>query len=265
MDQTTLIASASMFVIVMLASASPQVRVPIGLLLSILVLGERHHDLRIAVLVGAAAVMAARAWSAYAARSGRESDGMRHRQEQLNRLLAASRHYGRTTFLAGAVPLVPPSYVFPVLGAMRLPLRFALAGCFVGQIVLLAITTGLFDALAQWGANGSQADAARLAAVAAVLLVVLGLLRSIDGAATRRDGRLRWREEPGAGRARFFGAGPGMGSAWGAAAHSGSDPHGRARHDDGDEIEAEVVGEEIVDDDEDDDHGDRPQLPGSRT
>lgn len=169
-------ATVALLALVALVEASPLVRLPIGLLLAIALLAADAQLLPVA-LIGAAGVALARLWLAITARRGRDrsrpsSAAARARREAMRRQLAGSPAYARMTFVLAAMPPVPASFLFPLLGAMRAPLWPALAGTLVGRTPLLALTTAIFAWLGRLGGGGDDEAALALGILAAVLLAV---------------------------------------------------------------------------------------------
>ncbi|MCW2949990.1 MAG: hypothetical protein JWN41_1003 [Thermoleophilia bacterium] len=248
----------ALFVLVALVELSPWVRVPTGLLLAIGVLvdGARVFPL---VLLGACGIAAARLAIAYRARHNRrsssDSPGMAAQRDLLRERLSDSRAYARVTFALAALPGVPATLLFPLIGAMRTPLAPALMGTIVGRIPWLAVTTALFVALGRLGSADDIAGAQSLGFIALVLIVVRGI-GLVDWAHRAQTGAWRMRDAR-SGAARVTGM------------FTGASPHDaqptetpfddlRYRHsspsrddstfDDDDVIDGEVLGEEIVDD-----------------
>lgn len=247
--------------LVALVESSAWIRVPLGLLLAIALLKSGAELLPIALL-GALGVMAARLVMALAARRGRDRLGAtspagQAQRDLLRAQLAGSPSYARMTFLISALPGVPASFLFPLLGAMRAPLWPALAGTVVGRVPALALTTALFTWLGRIG-DTSDRDAAILLGVMAAGLFVIRFISLIDWEHRAATGRFRLREV----------ASPAMrvsGMFEAPAARSGAAPV-----EDEDVVEGEVLGEEVDDPDAigpapDDAHGDDDGAPPPRT
>jgi membrane protein YqaA with SNARE-associated domain len=234
--------AVALVVLVALVEASPIVRLPIGLLLAIALLAADAQLLPIALL-GALGVTIARVGIALAARRGRDrarrvSPAALAQREALRRRLAGSPAYARTSFFIAALPGVPASFFFPLLGAMRAPLWPAVAGTIVGRTPVLALTAALFTWLGRLG-GASNSDAALALGVFAGLLLVLRTVQQVDWAHRAATGSWRWRD-PNAGAVRMttmFGD---------AAMHVPLD----ADVDDPDIVEGELLGEDHDDDDD---------------
>lgn len=231
--------------LVAIVEASPAVRIPTGLLLAMALLAAGAELLPIALL-GALGVMVARLSLALAARSGRErlrpSAQANAQRDALREHLARSPAYARTTFIMAALPGIPAGFVFPLLGAMRAPLGPALAGTIIGRIPVLALTTALFAWLGRFATAGDDAEAAVLLGVLAIMLFVFRTLGRIDWQHRAETGRWRLREVPDP----FARVGVRLADSpnpW------SEHPH-RASVDDPDVVEGELLGEELVDDDE---------------
>lgn len=251
MEPSEVIQLAMLPVIVALKVASPLVRVPIGPIVALYALKLPDLGLGGAIALGVAGAVLGRWLLVLAGRSGRAglSGPAAARQDAMREALGRSDDYRRMTFMAGAVALVPARYVFPLLGAMRMPTGFALAGALVGQFVLIGASAGLSRWLALAATGQEARDAARLLAAVVIVLVVLGMLRMIDLEATRRDRRLRWHDPDASWMGSFSLFGTGTGDA-------GPDGSGYQPSAADDEIEGEVVDEEV-------DPGDTPprELP----
>ncbi|NLG26446.1 MAG: VTT domain-containing protein, partial [Chloroflexi bacterium] len=244
--------------LVALLELSPLVRLPLGLVLAIGLLASDAELLPIA-LIGAMGVMLARLGMALAARGGHDrigasSPAARQRREALRAHLASSPTYARMTFLMAALPGMPGTFLFPLLGAMRAPLWPALAGTIVGRLPVLAFTTAIFTWLARIG-DGSDQDAALTLGVLAVLLLIIRSIGLVDWQHRRETGK--WRlNDPDARMVQMttmFGS-DGAGSGAGGAAHR--TPHHTDAGEQGvgdDIIEGELVGEEIDGEDADPD------------
>lgn len=227
-------------VLVALVESSGWIRVPLGLLLAICLLTSSADVLPIALL-GALGVMLARLAMAVAARRGRDRLGAatpaaRAQRDLLRAQLAGSPSYARMTFLISALPGVPASFLFPLLGAMRAPLWPALAGTLVGRVPALALTTGLFVWVGRWGDTPDR-DAAILLAVLAAGMFLVRLIALVDWEHRAETGRFRFREAPS----------PAM-------RVSGMFEQGAAAaapvEDDEDVVEGEILGEELVEPDQ---------------
>jgi membrane protein YqaA with SNARE-associated domain len=252
--------AAALVVLVALVEASPIVRLPIGLLLAISLLAADAQLLPIALL-GALGVTVARLGIALAARRGRDrsrraSPAALAQREALRRHLSGSRAYARTSFFIAALPGVPASFFFPLLGAMRAPLWPAIAGTIVGRTPVLALTAALFTWLGRLG-EGTDSDAAVALGVFTVVLLVFRTVQQVDWAHRAATGGWRWRD-PSGGAVRmtttmFGDATGGPHGGWERAAHG--DEH--------DIVEGELLGEEVEDDDDrsSDDDMPPPALP----
>lgn len=253
---------AALLLLVAVVESSPFVRLPIGLLLAIGLLSAEADLLPIAI-TGSAGVMVARLGLALGARrhgdkSGGSDPRARASRDALRARLSGSSAYSRITFLLGATPGMPATFIFPTLGAMRAPLGPALLGTLVGRTPLLALTTTLFAWLGQLGA-GNEDDAALSLGVLAVVLLVARTIGLVDWRHRAETGRFRLRDpdENAIRMTTMFGGAPGAGAGSGGWARTdvgiGHDPA------DADMVEGEVLGEE-VDADDDDDAG-PPALP----
>ena len=281
-DLPTLVA---LLLLVAIVESSPFVRLPIGLLLAIglLVQGSAGRLLPV-VLVGAVGIALGRVALAVTARRGRDrsakaSPQMAAQRDALRARLADSPAYARITFLMGALPGVPAGFLFPLIGAMRAPLLPAVAGTIVGRLPILLVTTSIFAWLGRLGATTDH-DAAVSLGILAALLLVFRLFGLVDWQHRAETGAWRMRDpdeagarvttiftgggRPGGG----FGGFGGFGGPGGPGGTTGYDPRGESGShelDDADVIDGEVLGEEIVDpDDEDsagaDDRGRRPRA-----
>jgi hypothetical protein len=158
----------------------------------------------------------------------------------------------------GALPGVPPSILFPLLGAMRAPLGPVLAGTLVGRTPVLALTTALFAWVGGIGGN-TDSEAVTFLGVTAVLLLVFRLVGLIDWPHRAATGEWRLRN-PDAGAMRFMGA-AGMGQPGAGAPGAGNPWASTDVGADDDIVEGEFLGEEI--DGEDAPDTQRKELPGS--
>lgn len=186
--------AVALLALVVLVESSARVRLPVGLLLAIAVLGAGTDPLA-AILIGAGGATAARGWLALRGRRGRSTAGGQSqlaRRAMLERL-GSSRAYARTTFLLGAMPAVPPTFSFPLLGSMRGSLWPALAGAFVGRVPVLAVTMFAFASIARFLAP-DDATAARALALFAAALLLVRLLALLDRDHHARTGSWRLRD-----------------------------------------------------------------------
>lgn len=247
----------ALLALVALVEASPLVRLPVGLLLAIALLAS-GAELLLVALVGAAGVTLGRLWLALSARRGRDrlaaaSPGVRARREAMQRHLASSPAYARMAFVLAALPGVPATFVFPLLGAMRAPLWPALAGTIVGRTPVLAITAAIFAWLGTLG-NQPDGDGALTLGIFAVLLLAFRTISLVDWQHRAETGRVRLRD-PDEHATRLAGMfGPGMGGAGGPGGAGrggwpGHGPHAHGSSDDDDVVEGELLGEEADDDD----------------
>lgn len=243
----------AVLLLVALVESSPLVRLPVGLLLAVALLASGADLLPIA-LVGAAGVTLARLGLALAARRGRDRAGAaspaaRAQRDALRARLSASGAYTRITFSLAALPGIPATFLFPLLGAMRAPLWPALAGTLVGRTPLLALTTALFVAVGRFG-DGSDSDAALSLGILALVLLVFRTIGLVDWEHRSQTGRFRMRDaDAGAMRmSGMFGGPAGGAGGWSRTdVGVGHDPA------DADMVEGEFLGEEVEGDDDDDD------------
>lgn len=192
MDAAVIVAIA---LVAVLVSITPLVRVPLGLVLGIAVLGG-HLGIATASLIGAAGVTAGRLWMSDAARRGRDtrlSPSVRAERARLGGWLAHDPRFGWLTFLAGLVPMVPDWFVFPLLGRIGAPLRYAALGSLLGRWPLLALTTWLSVAVSR-ALTGSDDAAMGLLGAIGIVWALIGFLRRIDLEHLRATGRIRMNE-----------------------------------------------------------------------
>ncbi|MEO6866407.1 MAG: hypothetical protein ABI200_00120 [Gaiellales bacterium] len=244
--------------LVALLELSPIVRLPVGLVLAIGLLAASAELLPVA-LIGAIGVVIARVGIALAARSGRDQIGAaspnaRAYRETMRARLSNSPAFVRITFLLAALPGISGSFLFPLLGAMRVPLWPALLGTIVGRTPVLLITTAVFTWLGRLG-NSTDQEGALTLGVLAGLLLILRSIGLVDWQHRRETGE--WRLNDPDARAMQMTTILG-GSSTGGQDPFGSSPFGRAPRDlqhmdDDDVIEGELLGEELDDDDDSDD------------
>ena len=244
--------AVALVLLVALVEASPAVRIPLGLLLAIGLLASDADLLPIALL-GAIGVMLARLTLALSARAIRgrarpASPAAEARREAMRAQLAGSPAYTRMTFLLAALPGVPASFIFPLLGTMRTPLWPALAGTIVGRTPVLALTAALFTWLGRLVSENDDQAAVTLG-MFAVLLFIFRTLGRIDWAHRSATGEWRLRDVDD----RMMRMTTSFSSAPGA---SPFDPP-LDRYGDDEVLEGEVLGEEVDDDDDD------PPPPGA--
>ena len=221
--------------------------------ISFLVASAPDIALPIAVL-GATGVMLARLGLALTARVRGEraaalSPTAQAQREALRVRLTSSTTYVRMTFVLAALPGMPASFMFPLLGAMRTPLWPALVGTLVGRTPLLLITTSFFAWIGRILSDNDDQAAVTLAMLAIVILV-LRTLGQVDWAHREATGQWRFREAKNNAvrmTTMFGGTGP-TPATWSATTT------GDAMYiEDGvDVIEGELLGEEVLDDAEDD-------------
>jgi hypothetical protein len=227
------------------------------------------------VLVGAAGITLGRLAIALTARRGRDrsartSPHMAAQRDALRARLADSPAYARITFVLAALPGVPASFLFPLIGAMRAPLLPALLGTLVGRLPILLITTTLFAWLGRLGATTDH-DAAISLGILAALLLVFRLFGLVDWQHRSATGEWRMRDpdEAGSRITTIFTSGGRPGGGFGSFGGADGFPHRgqpEAHHlDDADVIDAEVLEEEIVSEDDEDsadgrDDGRRPRA-----
>src|SRR5688572_30835650 len=113
-------AALSLLLLAALIEGTPWARLPIGLLAAVAMLVGGGELLPTAA-IAAVGVVAARWGLALAARRSRDQLGggsaqVRAHREALRRGLASSPAYARTTFTLAAIPGVPASFIFPLLG-----------------------------------------------------------------------------------------------------------------------------------------------------
>jgi hypothetical protein len=231
----------AILLLVSIVEASPAIRLPIGLLLAIAMLALDADLLPIALL-GALGVLFARLALALLVRAGRDrlesgSPQVQAQRAALRAQLSASPAYVRLTFLLAALPGMPAGIVFPMLGAMRMPLWPALAGTLAGRIPVLALTTAMFAWLGRL-VTEEDAEAAVLLATMAIFLLVLRTIGRIDWAWRSETGGWRLREDDRAVRMAAMFGGSGRRDAWNATT--------KIPTDDGDVVEGELLGEEVV-------------------
>lgn len=242
------VVAIALLVLVALVEWSPAVRLPTGLLLAIGLLASSSELLPVAAL-GAVGVAAARVGMALAARRGRDrarpaSPGVAAQRDALRTHLARSPAYARTTFTIAALPGVPSTFVFPLLGAMRAPLWPAIAGTMFGRLPVLALTAAAFAWLGRLVSENDTQAAITLAMFAIILLVVRTVARvDWEHRAATGEWRLSDPDEPLVRMTTRLGTQP---AAW---PRGASDSPG----DEGEVLEGELVGEDEVDDDGDDD------------
>lgn len=179
--------------LVLLVSSNPLVRMPIGAVVALAVL-TGGLDTRMAVAAAAIAVTVSRAAIGRAARTREASEMTPETTEALRSWLAANPAYGRTTFMAGAIPFIPGRVLFGLLGAMRFPLRWAIIGCMIGQLALIAISTTFMLAITDL-LTADDTAAAQLLGTYAVLLVIVRLVLGFDRETWRQQRRVRFRTE----------------------------------------------------------------------
>lgn len=248
MTDPVLIVAVALLVAVI--DASPLVRIPAGMALAVAVLAS-HADVAPIVFTGAVGAVAGRLWLAVDARRGRDrlaaaSPAARAQRDAIRARLAQSPAYLRITFLLAALPGVPASFVFPLLGAMRAPLLPALLGAFAGRLAVLGVTTTLFTAIAR-AVEPDDGRAATLLAVVAVLVLVYRAVSLVDWEHRAATGRIRFRDADGnaARLSMLVGGQPGFDThAPGAGAAPFEDEH--------EIVEGDVLGEEHDDDSDDD-------------
>lgn len=254
MDTTLAVGMASCLVLTALVESSPRVRLPLGLLLAIVLLVS-GLDLLPVVLLGALGGTLGRWLMAIDARRGREREratrtpGMLEREQALRDRLAGSPAFGRLAFSTAALPFVPSSFLFSLLGAMRAPLAPALVGSLFGLVPMLAITTSIFRQVGLWLAGDSGTEPAVPLAIFAIVLLAFRSAALVDWDHHRNTGAWRMRE-PRTMFSRMGGARIGEVAGATGAHGFGGDParlgtDDRHEGDDGDVIEGEVLGEEL--------------------
>jgi membrane protein YqaA with SNARE-associated domain len=237
----------ALVLLIALVEATPAIRVPTGLLLATALLAADAELLPIAAL-GAIGVTLARLTLALVARAGRDRarpapPHVEARRAALRAQLSRSSAYARTTFVLAALPGVPAGFVFPLLGAMRMPLWPALAGTLVGRVPVLAISTAVFAWLGR-AVTSSDTEAATLLGVMSIMVLVLRTFNRIDWQHRSATGEWRMRPE----------ADPfvRMGLRVDDIAVDARFSAGEASDDDPDVVEGELLGEEV---DGEDDQG----------
>lgn len=253
--------AVAVVLLVALVEATPAIRIPTGLLLAIALLAADAELLPIAAL-GAVGVMFARLSLAWAARARRDrmrpaSPRVQAQRDAMRAQLAQSATYARTTFALAAMPGMPAGFVFPLLGAMRMPLWPALAGTLVGRIPVLALTAAIFAWLGR-AVTTSDSDAALLLGVMAIVLFAWRTIGRIDWQHRAETGNWRLRDD----------ADPfvRMGVRIGDSPHAWSEHPSPDLDADPDVVEGELLGEEVDREgaDRDDQSDEPPSLPPAR-
>ena len=183
----------ALFVLVLLVASSPLARMPIGPLTALAIV-TTDITLGTGAAVAAAAVTLSRALVARAARTSQPGAARPAANDPLRSWLASSPAYGRSTFMAAAIPLIPGRVLFGLLGSMRFPLRYAIAGCVVGQALLISLSAWIWGTLAD-ALTPDERQAALLLGVYAVGLILFRLVTSIDNEAWRTERKLRFRTD----------------------------------------------------------------------
>lgn len=270
MHDVNAVAATIAIVAAFLVTASPMLRLPVAVPLAMWSLSD-GSDLRIVALGGSIGVTIGCAVLALGARGGRRPRTSGGAARTLGDRLAKSSQYGSLTFSAGALPMIPPRVLFPLLGGLRLPMRYALVGTFVGRLWLFALTTWIVRGIAR-GLSDSDHQAAQGLAVFAIAWVVFGTLGRIDMDAWRTEHRFRLRSDDDGRMTGMFGsfgaggpggpgmgAGPGIGGPWAQGPFADPGAADDAPRDEplgDDEIEGVVLDDD--EDDADDNRGDGP-------
>lgn len=262
--------AAAMVLLAAMIELSSRPLVPIG---SVLAIGVLLGDGTVGpvALLGAAGVTLAHFALAVGARRGRDrlatSPMAKAQRDALRARMAASGAFARITFIMAALPGPTAKVVYPVLGAMRAPLLPAMAGTLVGRSVLYVITTAIFTGIARWLAEGDDQKAAQLLLGAIVLLALFRMVRWIDWQHRAATGEWRLTDPAANGLdARMFTPGVGGGMP-GPMFGDVPGPHERGAADDdtgdGEVLEGDVIGEEVLDDHEADEDPDADQSSSS--
>lgn len=196
-----LASAAVLAVAVTLLTLSDLVALPVSVLLASWTLSVDRPLLQ-AAAIGTAGVVAGRL---LLARQGRQAAGRpepqrgeraRPNREQLHAFLASSPRYAGLTFGIALLPIGVARTVFPLLGELRLPLRYALAGTVVGQLPVLLVGTWLFREIAQALAADDR-SAAMLLALGSLAWLVVTIPGRLDRDQWRRNRRLAARPRDG--------------------------------------------------------------------
>jgi hypothetical protein len=261
---------AAMVLLTALLEWTPRRLVPIGAVLAVGVVlsDERDGAVGVMALLGAVGIALASIGAAFAARRGRTRQGIspfaQAQRDALRARLSSSGTFARLAFVMAALPGPTSKILYPLLGAMRAPLLPAIAGTIIGRTIILSITTGLFTLVAR-AVSIDDSGAAEFLVTAIVVLVIWRLIGSIDWEHRAKHGTWRLRD-PEANRmtGMFVGGMPGAGFD---PRTGSSHAHARLNDDDdshvleGEIVEGDVLGEEIVDDHDDD--ADADQSRGS--
>ncbi len=193
MDTASLPALAGLFALVVLVSWSPLARVPVGAITALAILAAGLM-VEAAVVTAACAVTTARILIAVAARRAGNGMSPSDQRAAVQAWLAGNRTYGASTFLAAAVPFLPGRMLFAILGSLRFPLRYAIAGCITGQLPLIFVSSWIMLALARW-LTASDAEAAQVLGLYAVIVVVIRMVTSVDRDEWRTSRKIRFRSD----------------------------------------------------------------------
>lgn len=183
----------ALFVLVLLVASSPLARMPIGPVTALVVLTS-DVTLGMGAAVSAAAVTLSRALIALAARRSQSTPVAPTANDPLRTWLAGSPAYGRSTFMAAAIPLIPGRVLFGLLGSMRFPIRYAVIGCVVGQYLLINLSSWIWLTLSDT-LTPDDRQAALVLGVYAVGIILFRLMSSFDGEAWRSSRTIRFRTD----------------------------------------------------------------------
>lgn len=244
---------------------SPRRLVPLGAVLAVGVVLSEDQDGLVAImaLAGAFGVAIALIASAFDARRDRNrrpaSPYATAQRDALRARLSSSGAFAWLSFVMAALPGPTAKLLYPLLGAMRAPLMPAIAGTVIGRTIILTLTTGLFTILARALSNDER-GAAEFLITALIILCLFRLVNWIDWEHRAATGAWRLRDS-GADpmSARMFMGGT-VGSGFDTTAHTRA-REGEVRGDgDGfDILEGDVIGEEIIDDDDQPSAGELPR------
>jgi hypothetical protein len=247
---------AAIFLLCVLVSAAPLARVPVSVILGIAVL-DGSLDISEAALIGAIGATVGRLWIAMAARHGRTRFMGRDKQaarQQLGGMLGRDPRFRMLTFFAGLVPFIPDWFVFPLLGRIGAPLRYAAAGSLFGRWLIYSVATWVAVGLARW-ATTSDHDAIVLLGVLGVLSTAIGFIRRVDMDHLRATGTVRVNERAQQSDQRLTAM---FMQAGNRSPHRNDDIIDLEAHDDDGDDDSSVIEASVVDDDdESDDSSDR--------
>lgn len=194
MDEPTL-ALIGISMIAALAAISP-IRIPLALIAAMVLVREGFETETVA-LVAALGGALGRAFISVEARRETSRMGVRTRKgdlAQLNQSLGAGSGYPTLTFLAAATPIIPTAFLFGVIGALRLPVRYALSGAVTGQFLILWMGVWALVTVTGWLTESSN-EAYLFLGLCAIFMLVIRTLRAVDWDAWRTDRAVRMRAE----------------------------------------------------------------------